>query len=89
MRLIDADEILKKCNGGNCWYIPRDAIEDAPTIDAETVKHGEWKYYHYKDINNVYVGVCECSVCKHRGYSGYKYCPNCGAKMDNGAQRRR
>ena len=34
MRLIDADEILKKCNGGNCWYIPRDAIEDAPTIDA-------------------------------------------------------
>ena len=47
MRLIDADEILKKCNGGNCWYIPRDAIEDAPTIDAEPVVHcKECKQYH-------------------------------------------
>ena len=51
-------------------------------LDAEPVKHGEWKYYHFKDINNVYVGVCECTVCKHREYSEHKYCPNCGAKMD-------
>ena len=51
-------------------------------LQAEPVKHGEWKYYHYKDINNVYVGVCECTVCKQREYSEHKYCPNCGAKMD-------
>lgn len=50
-------------------------------LEQEPVKHGEWKYYHYKDINNVYVGVCECTVCKHREYSEHKYCPNCGADM--------
>ena len=50
-------------------------------LQAEPVKHGKWNYYHYKDINDVYVGVCECTVCKQREYSEHKYCPNCGAKM--------
>lgn len=51
-------------------------------LKVEPVKHGEWKYCFYKDINNTYVGVCECTVCKQREYSKHKYCPNCGAKMD-------
>lgn len=81
MRLIDADEILRNCNGGNCLCIPREVIEEAPTIDAEPVKHGEWKYYNYSDINNPYVGWYECTVCKHHEYSEREYCPNCGADM--------
>lgn len=100
MRLIDADELKAKVEamvehkiqesdydyGRNqiLDYVADILIEDAPTIEAEPVKHGEWKYYHYKDINDVYVGVCECTVCKQREYSEHKYCPNCGAKMDKG-----
>lgn len=65
-------------------------IEDAPTVDAEPVRHGRWiemERGHY----------FKCSLCRNpipykfgwRLYNGvilnkryYNYCPNCGAKMD-------
>lgn len=51
-------------------------------LQQEPVKHGKWKYYNYSDINNPYVGWYECSVCKQYEHIEYKFCPNCGAKMD-------
>ena len=74
MRLIDADAL----------YIPpeemnaRMAVHYAPTIDAETVKHGEWEYiggYGYK------YRCSECVMCAERKTN---YCSYCGAKMDGG-----
>lgn len=50
-------------------------------LKQEPVKHGEWKYYNFSDINNPYVGWYECTVCKHHEYSEREYCPNCGADM--------
>ena len=59
-------------------------IDDAPTIEAEPVRHGQWILPDvcYEDI--------ECSVC--HAYMPlpisfdyrptYKYCPMCRAKMD-------
>ena len=56
-------------------------IDDTPTIDAVEVVHGRWVFdrpNHYK-----------CSLCDAM-WSGVarfmKFCPNCGAKMDGGAQ---
>ena len=52
-----------------------------PTIEAEPVVHGRWV-----ETGKTMFGTLnyECSVC--RGfmpyYNGYKYCPNCGCKMD-------
>ena len=47
-------------------------------IDAVPVVHGRWVH----DINNLY----GCSVCLGRETMSHKklkkYCPNCGAKMD-------
>jgi hypothetical protein len=66
----------------------RELITEAPTIDAEPVKHGAWvlkERAHY----------FKCSLCKEPipykfGYTNsrryYNYCPNCGAKM-NGKRR--
>lgn len=55
-------------------------LEDAPTVDAEPVRHGMWVH----DINNLY----GCSECLGRETMPPKrlkpYCPNCGAKMDGG-----
>ena len=60
-------------------------INSLPTIQAEPVRHGEWlwddHYGHYK-----------CSECKdfypHNTTvilnNGFKFCPNCGLKMDGG-----
>lgn len=49
-------------------------IDDAPTIEAEPVKHGRWMYPFY------------CSECGFTPYYSsdltYNYCPNCGARME-------
>ena len=79
-------------------YIKREALRDAlydadaitmngvkilnqfPAADVEPVMHGRW------GIDGVYV---VCSVCNRLTLSPivkqlptFKYCPNCGAKMD-------
>ena len=51
-------------------------------LQAEPVKHGEWKYYNYSDVSNPYQGYFICSVCEEYEHTKHKYCPNCGAKMD-------
>lgn len=65
-----------------------------PTIEAEPVRHGQWKWA------DGYVGTtAECSVCglSPMGFYSlpmdqigrlpeYKYCPRCGARMDGGAE---
>ncbi len=48
-------------------------VEDAPTINAEPVKHGYWE----EDM-----GGCWCSCCDDVSDFSYTYCPHCGAKMD-------
>lgn len=68
-----------------------DIIEDAPAADVAPVRHGRWIRPHWK--NNNY--CCDCSECggeaMHRDYQWnkngvYPICPNCGAKMDGGAE---
>ena len=53
-------------------------IEDAPTEDVQPVVHARWIK---NDIPN-----SELSKCTNCGYDlgawSFKYCPNCGAKMD-------
>lgn len=94
MRLIDADALKaiiakyeftapndKYKQGGECvlnFYMPK-IIDDAPTIEAEPVKHGKWTKLD-GDITYLY----ECSVCKDTSDWHDNYCPNCGAKTDGG-----
>lgn len=79
-------------------YIEREALRDAlydadaitmngvkilnqfPAADVAPVRHGRW------DVDGVYV---VCSVCNRLTLSPivkqlptFKYCPNCGARMD-------
>lgn len=65
------------------------SIEEAPAADVQEVKHGEWKSFHSEDT---LYGSYYCSACGHGQDIGmiisltteFKYCPNCGAKMDGG-----
>ena len=63
-------------------------IEDAPAVDAAPVVHGRWGEYESFPLTPSLNG-CPCSVCKtHFSPTSIivmKYCPNCGAKMDGGA----
>lgn len=64
--------------------------------DVQEIKHGKWQiteydYYDCSVCGNSYYNGCESSAearqrLDERPYDVYKYCPNCGAKMDGGAK---
>ena len=55
-----------------------------PTVDAVKVVHGEW----ISDEGDVlfHCSECETQISTSWNYDDlhWNYCPNCGAKMDNG-----
>ena len=71
------------------WKSAR-ALKKIPAAAVAPVVHGRWIRPHWR--NNNY--CCDCSECggeaMHRDYQWnkkgvYPICPNCGAKMDGGA----
>lgn len=86
MRLIDADadNLIARINnnfGAVTRFIIKSILKDAPTIEAEPVRHGRWVDKMVRDWH--------CSECgKKARFDGYcyddkpNYCPNCGARMD-------
>ena len=96
MRLIDADELMEQINLIEDMRTPTEAdrqrayarfmVRNAPTIEAEPVRHGQWYYSNEKDW-------CVCSVCgtDAEGDGGYclesDFCPHCGANMDGGVKK--
>lgn len=93
VRLIDAnamrDDWLE--NGENEYIYDTNAvlesIDSQPTISAVPVVHGRWE-----DATEITAGIrfpqTRCTACG-KVYWGYRtecyYCPNCGARMDGGA----
>ena len=87
MRLIDADalETHEIYEGEWVRVVYADDMDNAPTIEAELVRHGKWIFSpdHAEGI---------CTMCNFKIYGRpynntylivpYNYCPNCGAKMD-------
>ena len=71
--------------------VPVEAIENAPAVDAEPVRHGRWNDLGWDGDSSWQIdgrGRCwhvyACSECDARNCGGpkTKYCPVCGAKMD-------
>ena len=89
MRPIDADALLENKfevidYGDPIEVVEVSDIDDAPTIEAGTVRHGEW-------LDSGINGTVSCSLCKFTDFFAkqnrvmlFKYCPNCGAKMEGG-----
>ena len=100
MRLIDADtleqiiaEKFQEHYGNTVYQFIHDffrfvvrQIRKAPTIEAEPVIHSKWEI---TDIDHGHGRKCyhcpECGWDEWR-YESTKRCPNCGAKMDGGAE---
>lgn len=93
MRLIDADTILN----GELMVVSTVAydavraiiekINNAPTVDAEPVRHGKWTHTKWSNMRHDYsCSLCGCRISGVDPFSlsatAYYYCPECGAKMD-------
>lgn len=100
MRLIDADalketictnvypirDIINSQDYGMFWTggIEK-AIDDAPTIDAEPIRHGHWE--KQDDLGSTEWQLCP--ICNRITKIDtvfdrvFEYCPHCGAKMDS------
>lgn len=85
MRLIDADALKKHYAW---WEDDRqklfDSIVDSqPTVDAVPVRHGKWIHEVRYTIDSLHsYQQYRCSECGMTYITNTKYCPNCGARMD-------
>lgn len=84
MRLIDADfvkqRIQETMNPNYVYSIVsiQNLIYEAPTIEAEPVRHGEW----LENDNGTYsCSKCKSWIPKEQQYYA-RYCLYCGARMD-------
>lgn len=66
-----------------------DIIEDAPAADVAPVVHGRWvdRIVDENEVIQPWMKRYYCSECLEGGnQSWFKFCPNCGAKMDGGEE---
>ena len=52
-------------------------VATIPSADVVEVKHGRWIHINFTPYD-------QCSICGKNlpTLQGFKYCPNCGSKMD-------
>lgn len=84
-RCKNSPPLIGTCSFDNATL--RGELVNFPAADVEPVRHGHWIEHDEDTWSN----EAECSECHKRiGYSGlpdrflkeFKYCPNCGAKME-------
>ncbi len=89
VRLIDANAVLRKIWSGNVDPIrlkeyASELIRNAPTIEAEPVRHGRWLPYRIQSGPLAGCTGYRCSRCgREEEDNSEMYC-HCGAKMDWG-----
>lgn len=91
-RLIDADALKQSATGGvtSVGLLTIADIDNAPTVDAVPVVHGDWRVFihsalvRWKDGEPVWAdrNVYRCSRCDFGTIAKHNYCPRCGATMD-------
>jgi len=71
-------DVLKKVSN---W------LEEEPILDYTPVRHAQWQYRAFRrDEGAVVSGIMCCPECSSRFLRAvgtwFKYCPECGARMD-------
>ena len=69
------------CEPNECWV--HDVIAQTDTVDAVEVVHGQWEP-HPRHSGFDRCSVCNDCIVANDWIDGikWKFCPNCGAKMD-------
>lgn len=75
-------DVINHANDCDCfknydgYSMAFDMIDEMPRADVQKVKHGKWETSKGEKYSS------RCSCCNCYSTDDYKYCPNCGAKMD-------
>ena len=86
---ISREAMLEKAeyDGNYRLVVPVEAIKGLPAADVEPVRMGKWERC-FEDWRQQIEGD-KCSACGFEYYGTgirrFHYCPNCGAKMEGGA----
>ena len=87
---ISREAALMKLMQDGCSAKNLQSISDMPAADVAEVVHGQWLRAD-DDWNSL--TTIQCSLCSEEwcfetdddvSLLNYKYCPNCGARMDGG-----
>jgi len=73
------------CEPSDCFA--REVIKTFPAADVAPVRHGRWvdRIVDENEVIQPWMKRYYCSECLEGGnQSWFKFCPNCGAKMDGG-----
>ena len=93
MRLIDADRLddlayftkqpTYDAPYGGDYVVKMKDIDNAPTINPEDLRpKGKWERVIPTKSATKWSRKMSCSVCHREGYDYHKFCPNCGARME-------
>lgn len=62
-------------------------LADIPSADVAPVRHGRWKHERLPSTSGGSYAVVRCSACEYQyPMAETRYCPNCGARMDEGVK---
>ena len=71
-----------------------DVIDDEPKVEVEPIRHGHWVEVEIPHTLPYELNVYKCSECTHLTYDNrftlagrYRYCPNCGTRMDEEVEK--
>ena len=86
MAIVDAGQASKRYKIGDFWELRyteiKEVMDEQPTVDAVPVRHGKWIT---KSTGGEFFDCCsECGYVEWDAPN--KYCPNCGARMDDGKE---
>lgn len=62
---------------------PSQYLEIIPEADVAPVRHGRWEVSEFGYLVCTHCGWVRCGIPL---FEYYPHCPNCGAKMDGGAE---
>ena len=85
LELYAPDPDCDKCSVP--FPVVRQNILDMPAADVASVRHGYWEFPIFADNDDELDPRVKCSECGsvEAAFARWKYCPNCGARMDKEA----
>lgn len=91
VKLIDklergfALDVVKRTSGDYAAAFAE--IAHAPAADVVEVRHAHWEFPVFTDSDDGLDPRVKCSECGgiEAAFARWKYCPNCGARIDKGA----